>query len=39
MQLLDLPPEVFGRIIQIYVAEVGLKEAWKRRQVSGKSMF
>jgi hypothetical protein len=33
MELLDLPPEIFERIITKYVAEVGLCEAWKHREV------
>ncbi|KAJ4310344.1 hypothetical protein N0V94_008495 [Neodidymelliopsis sp. IMI 364377] len=34
MQLLDLPPEVFQRIIQIYVTDVRIRKAAKSRNVS-----
>ncbi|KAJ4360778.1 uncharacterized protein N0V89_001345 [Didymosphaeria variabile] len=33
MELLDLPPEVFQRIMQKYVAKAGLCDAWKHREV------
>ncbi|KAJ4304550.1 hypothetical protein N0V90_000076 [Kalmusia sp. IMI 367209] len=33
MELLDLPPEIFQRIIQKHVGRVGLCKAWKQREV------
>ncbi|ORY02269.1 hypothetical protein BCR34DRAFT_605619 [Clohesyomyces aquaticus] len=33
MPLLDLPPEVFQRIISEYVTEEGVSESWKRKVV------
>jgi len=33
MDLLDLPPEIFQKIIASYVHKVGVSEAWERREV------
>ena len=33
MDLLDLPPEIFQKIIASYVHKVGVSEAWERRDV------
>ncbi|KAF2249259.1 hypothetical protein BU26DRAFT_505316 [Trematosphaeria pertusa] len=33
MELLDLPPEIFQRVVAMYVRRVGLCEAWKLRSV------
>jgi hypothetical protein len=37
MQLLDLPPEIFQRIIGVLVKKHGLKDAWKLRGTSSKN--
>lgn len=36
MLLLDVPPEVFQRIIEIYVNTVGVRKAAKAREASSK---
>ncbi|KAI4950505.1 hypothetical protein J4E91_004388 [Alternaria rosae] len=33
MELLDLPPEIFQKVIESYVHTVGVCKAWKRRKV------
>jgi hypothetical protein len=33
MELLDLPPELFERVIELYVKKYGVKEAWKLRGI------
>jgi len=33
MDLLDLPPEIFQKIIASYVHKAGVNEAWERRDV------
>ncbi|KAI4919510.1 hypothetical protein J4E90_001645 [Alternaria incomplexa] len=33
MELLDLPPEIFEKVIESYVHTVGVCKAWKRRKV------
>ena len=33
MDLLDLPPEIFQKIVASYVHKVGVSEAWERREV------
>ncbi|KAF2115687.1 hypothetical protein BDV96DRAFT_54495 [Lophiotrema nucula] len=33
MELLDLPPEIFKRIIHIFILQSGVPKAWKDRQV------
>jgi hypothetical protein len=39
MKLLDLPPEVFERIIGYYVTVMSVREAWKRRMVCSMLFF
>jgi len=36
MELLDLPPELFQKIIASYVHTVGICKAWERRKVCSK---
>lgn len=33
MELLDLPPEIFERVIGHFVTDIGVRKAWKRRMV------
>jgi hypothetical protein len=34
MLLLDLPPEVFQRVVEVYVSDIGIRKASKTREVS-----
>jgi hypothetical protein len=36
MNLLALPPEIFQRVVQLYVKKAGIAEAWKLRRICSK---